>query len=201
MKKDKLELEKEAFPLFLKYLVFFLLILMPVLGYFILKTDPVIYSNNVETNPAAVEQVKVFASFIKTRPDLAKKRTFFKKSEIINIENSHAPLLNSEKDLMQTIESRWVSVEIVHDAQWMQEIETVFSIAERTHDEKPLDVLFPEIIKARKDNDDVVHQKADEWFTRYLSLETRSNQREKIIDFFREGVLESVDRDERARSR
>ncbi len=198
-KRDKIadRDEIDVIPPLMKGLSIFLLILIPILAYFILRSDPIIYSNNIESDQKTLNQVQVFASFIKTRPEMVQVRPLVEKKKVIVISSGQAKLNEEELERIHQIEARWNELRPVHDDLWKNEMEALFKLAERTQDEGALDLISVQIVQARTDQDDLTRHKADEWFTRYTNIEKRQSKLEKVTDFFRESVLQKYEDDNR----
>jgi hypothetical protein len=191
----------------MKGLSYSLLVMIPVLAYFILRTDPVIYSNNIQADEQTLSQVKTFASFIQTRPELTKIKEIQKPEGLLSARKeeprlppiSKLVMSTEDRDQVRVIQMKWDEGSIMRNEVWSSEVELLLKIAEKTPDESVLDLLNQQITGARSDTDDLVRERADQWFPRYLKLEKRATQRERAVDFYRENVLKRVDEDERTK--
>jgi|GEM_PF-3022576 len=196
----------ESIPPFMKGFVVFLLLLIPILGYFILRSDPVIYSNNVEKNIAAVKRVRAFAAFIEKKPELAARPLTMKaRAPVMPARPAVAPSATPDRgDLKADARERvrelidiWDHNPPQYDEMWRDQVEKLFDLAEKSGSEEALDLIRSQILAGRVSSDDQNRQKADQWLERYLKLEKRRDRVREMTDFYREKVNERIDQDER----
>jgi len=193
--------ESESIPPFMKGFVVFLLLLIPLLGYFILRSDPVIYSNNVEKNVTAVKRVRTFAAFIEKKPELAMARPPIVRvvvpSSTPDLGDLKADLKADARERVRELSDIWRQQPPQYDEIWRDQVEKLFDLAEKSGSEDALDLIRSQILAARGGSDDRNRQKADEWLERYLKIEKRPDRVREMTDFYREKVNERIDQDER----
>lgn len=179
---------------FMKGLVAVLLLLIPVLGTLILRSDPVISSSRIAPDTRSIQTVQTFARFIQTKPELAKPSSILAPLQITNSENHPAiePVTDGQRELIAHTYEAWQKPGITHDEEWRSGIEKMFYLAEVTGSLDALDLIHTQVLIARKDESDLNRSKADQWFERYLKLERRENKRKEAVDYFREAVQNSA---------
>jgi hypothetical protein len=190
--------KQELLDPFTKRLLTLLVVTVPVLAYLILKPSS-------QTQVSNVEQAKAFAQFIETQPELAVKR------DVASAQ--HAPAAakkpvhampvpvagavpeptafdpNTALTLDDRIEinnmaSAWNQVDFVRDHTWRDQIEGMFSIAERSQSPDVYDLLRRQIILGKVDEDQSNRARAQTWYERYMKIENRPIPRKEMEDLF-----------------
>jgi hypothetical protein len=182
---------------FTQKLLMILAVVVPILAYFILKPSP-------QHQAQAVEQVKQFASFIQTQPQLAQNP---EPARIIASAPSNPapaqsgfqpPITNAEvtpydPNTALTIEDRieinnmasqWNQVDFVRDHNWRDQVESMFAIAERTQSPDVYDLIRRQIILGKVDEDAANRIRSETWFERYMKVDTRPVPRKEMEDLF-----------------
>lgn len=179
---------------FIKGLVAVLLLLIPILGTLILRSDPVISSSVTTPDSQSIQTVQTFARFIQTKPELAKPMATPSQVTAAASDKSLVlePVTDAQREVIARTFEAWQKPNIQHDEQWRGEIEKMFYLAEATGSLDALDLINAQILIARKDENDLNRSKADQWFERYLKLEHRDGKRREVVDFFREAVQKSA---------
>lgn len=183
---------------FTQKLLIVLAIVVPVLAYLILKP-----SQQVQAN--AIEQTKQFAEFIQSQPQLAqapepsRQVASAPQAAATNNSGASAPVvLNAEvtpfdPNTALTVDDRiainemamqWNQVDFVRDHNWRDQVESMFSIAERTQSPDVYDLLRRQIILGKVDDDAGNKIRSETWFERYMKFETRPVPRKELEDLF-----------------
>lgn len=186
----------------MKVIVTFMLLMIPTLGYLILRSDPIIHSNNITKNETTVKQVQSFAAFIEKRPEFAVKPRAAEVVRPAPAASEALPAVSNEakaeaKEQVAELIDIWRNQPPAYDQQWRNQVEKLFEIAEKTHSEEALDLIQGQMMVARSHSDDLNREQADKWFTRYADLEKRADKLRESADYFKEKVLDRVDQDER----
>jgi hypothetical protein len=187
----------------MKGFIGFMLLLIPVLGYFILRSDPIIYSNNVEKNDTTVKQVQAFAAFIEKQPELAVRAPVAVKPEIPastparQLSDEQIKQKEQAKEMVGELTDIWREHPPAYDQQWRNQVEKLFDLAEQSQSEEALDLIQTQILAGRVHSDDLNREQADKWLTHYMKLEKRESKVREMSDYFKEKVLDRIDQDER----
>jgi hypothetical protein len=194
----------EAVPSFMKAFVLFLLLLIPCLGFIILRSDPIIHSNNIEKSEQAMVQVRAFAAFIEKKPELAHPIAEQRKLNVSAVASSPAALSADQvaartqaRELVADLTDFWAQHPAQFDEVWKAQVNKLFDVIEQSGSEGALDLVQSQVLLARNHSDDLIREQSDRWLTRYLSLEHRESKIREMSDFFKEKVLDRVDQDER----
>ena len=181
---------------FTKRLLTFLLVTVPLLAYLILKPNP-------QNHELAIQQTKEFAQFIQTKPELAQRQVASEQHHepIKMVKNampvpvvgsvpavtpfdSNTALTLDDRIEINNLASQWNQVDFVRSHVWRDQIETMFSIAERTQSPDVYDLLRRQIILGKVDEDQSNRIRAETWFERYMKVETRPVPRKEMEDLF-----------------
>lgn len=173
--------------------VFFILILViiPTLAYFILKPSHEIQSQNIQ-------QTKEFAHYIATNPGIMDhepsklaQSTPPQSTKIAEHTGAIAEVTSVERTSLSELDTQWKQYGLVRDQHWRDQVEYLFSVAERTKNPDVLDLLRRQVIEAKNDSQqENQHIARQIWYERYLKLETRINFKEEIEESFQHLDLE-----------
>lgn len=183
---------------FTKRLLILLVVTVPLLAYLILKPSPQTQANNIE-------QTKAFAEFIQTKPELAQRQVASEEqaplppskpvqhampvpadgavAEVTPFDPNTALTLDDRIEI-NDMASQWNQVDFVRSHEWRDQIEHMFSIAERTQSPDVYDLLRRQIILGKVDEDSGNRARAETWFERYMKIETRPVPRKEMEDLF-----------------
>lgn len=182
---------------FTKRLLIIMFVTVPVLGYFILKP-----SEKHQTE--AIEQTKQFAQFIQTQPQLAQPkrepaaeqhapapaRPVLAQAPTQELNQEPTPfdpntaLTVDDRIEINNMSSQWNQVDFVRNHVWRDQIEQMFSIAERSKSTDVYDLLRRQVILGKVDEDQSNRIRSETWFERYMKLETRPVPRKEMEDLF-----------------
>jgi hypothetical protein len=182
---------------FTQKLLMILAVVVPILAYFILKPSP-------QHQARAVEQVKRFASFIQTQPQLAQNPEPVRliasapsnpapaqsgfEPPITNAEvtpyDPNTALTIEDRIEINNMASQWNQVDFVRDHNWRDQVESMFAIAERTQSPDVYDLIRRQIILGKVDEDAANRIRSETWFERYMKVDTRPVPRKEMEDLF-----------------
>lgn len=177
----------------MKGFITILLLMIPALGYLILRSDPIVYSNNVQKNETTVKQVQAFAAFIESKPELTRHPSERPSAKVVESNEAKA----EARELVNEVSDIWRQNPPKYDQMWRNQVEKLFDIAEQTGSEEALDLIQTQILAGRIHSDDLNREKADKWVERYLKIEKRESKVREMSDDFKEKVLDRIDQDER----
>lgn len=192
-KKSRKAKKPELLDPFTKRLLALLLVTVPILAYLILKPNP-------QTQAANLEQTKAFAEFIQKKPELAVQREVASEPPPPPVQSMPVPVAGTEPEptpfdpntnltlddriLISNMAAQWNQIDFVRDHAWRDQIETMFSIAERTHSPDVFDLLRRQIILGKVDDDQGNRARSETWFERYMKIENRPVPRKEMEDLF-----------------
>lgn len=155
--------------------------------------------NPSETDNSKIDKVRDFASFIKDNPQLVQnsfnddptfnkpvlsKEDSIEKSQTINNENELLTL--EDRTMMYDMVSAWNDAGFVRNSLWLEQVETVFAIAERTKAPDALDIIQTQIYEGKKDADLINQNRAALWLERYMRIEPRAEAKSKMENMLSE---------------
>ncbi|MBS1958790.1 MAG: hypothetical protein JST80_04885 [Bdellovibrionales bacterium] len=181
---------------FTKRLLVIMFITVPILGYLILKP-------NEQRQTLAIEQTKQFAQFIETKPELAQPKREPSSEQHApppparpvlaqqtepqqepTVFDPNTALTVDDRIEINNMSSQWNQVDFVRNHVWRDQVEQMFSIAERTRSPDVFDLLRRQVILGKVDEDQSNRIRSETWFERYMKVEQRPVPRKEMEDLF-----------------
>lgn len=152
---------------FTKALIMLLVLLLPPLGYLILRSDPPTGSG------PTLGTTQTFAQFIEARPAMVESREPTPEALEIFGGLKAEPLPIDLLERLQQYEQKWSEVGSARGPAWRSEMQDLFKIAQKYETPFALDLLRKQILEIKNDPSAENRKLAQEWKTRYLQLDPR----------------------------
>ncbi len=169
-----------------------ILVIVPVLGYLILIPN---------SKAPSLQNTKDFAKFMESKPELANRETQRRLASAPDSrsasstesagrglaeqdKNLSTALTSGEENQIQEYETAWNQSAFVQNQVWIDQVEELVRIADRSHNVAVLELFRKQIVIAKLSDDQTQRTRAFVWYEHYLKLESRPQIKNELIELF-----------------